>query len=77
MIPLSEQYRINIKNAIELIDNTLKLVKDSKKKWNEYDRSSDFLQTGQFSDSLDIKKENVRKYKSQLVYESDFDEKLR
>jgi len=46
MIPLSEQYRINIKNAIELIDNTLKLVKDSKKKWNEYDRSSDFLQTG-------------------------------
>ena len=32
MIPLSEQYRINIKNAIELIDNTLKLVKDNKKK---------------------------------------------
>jgi len=28
MIPLSEQYRINIKNAIELIDNTLELVKD-------------------------------------------------
>ena len=27
MIPLSEQYRINIKNAIELIDNTLELVK--------------------------------------------------
>ena len=29
MIPLSEQYRINIKNAIELIDNTLKLVERS------------------------------------------------
>ena len=29
MIPLSEQYRINIKNAIELIDNTLELVKKS------------------------------------------------
>ena len=29
MIPLSEQYRINIKNAIELIDNTLELVKRS------------------------------------------------
>ena len=26
LIPLSEQYRINIKNAIELIDNTLELV---------------------------------------------------
>ena len=25
-IPLSEQYRINIKDAIELIDNTLELV---------------------------------------------------
>ena len=29
IIPLSEQYRINIKNAIELIDNTLKLVEKS------------------------------------------------
>ena len=29
MIPLSEQYRINIKNAIELIDNTLELVERS------------------------------------------------
>jgi len=29
IIPLSEQYRINIKNAIELIDNTLELVKKS------------------------------------------------
>ena len=29
IIPLSEQYRINIKNAIELIDNTLELVRDS------------------------------------------------
>jgi len=29
MTPLSEQYRINIKNAIELIDNTLKLVERS------------------------------------------------
>ena len=29
MVPLSEQYRINIKNAIELIDNTLELVKRS------------------------------------------------
>ncbi len=29
MIPLSEQYRINIKNAIELIDNTLELVEKS------------------------------------------------
>ena len=29
LIPLSEQYRINIKNAIELIDNTLELVKKS------------------------------------------------
>ena len=29
MIPLSEQYRINIKNAIELIDNTLELVRES------------------------------------------------
>ena len=28
-IPLSEQYRINIKNAIELIDNTLELVEKS------------------------------------------------
>jgi len=37
MIPLSEQYRINIKNAIELIDNTLELVRESKKKWNEED----------------------------------------
>ena len=37
IIPLSEQYRINIKNAIELIDNTLELVRESKKKWNEED----------------------------------------
>ena len=29
MIPLSEQYRINIKNAIELIDKTLDLVERS------------------------------------------------
>jgi hypothetical protein len=29
MTPLSEQYRINIKNAIELIDNTLELVRNS------------------------------------------------
>ena len=29
MIPLSEQYRINIKNAIELIDKTLELVRNS------------------------------------------------
>ena len=29
MIPLSEQYRINIKNATELIDNTLELVEKS------------------------------------------------
>ena len=29
MIPISEQYRINIKNAIELIDNTLELVRES------------------------------------------------
>ncbi len=29
MIPVSEQYRINIKNAIELIDNTLELVEKS------------------------------------------------
>ena len=29
MIPISEQYRINIKNAMELIDNTLKLVERS------------------------------------------------
>jgi len=29
MTPLSEQYRINIKNAIELIDNTLELVERS------------------------------------------------
>ena len=29
MIPLSEQYRINIKNAIELIDNILVLVEKS------------------------------------------------
>ena len=29
LIPLSEQYRINIKNAIELIDNTLELVRES------------------------------------------------
>jgi len=29
LIPLSELYRINIKNAIELIDNTLELVKRS------------------------------------------------
>ena len=29
LIPLSEQYRINIKNAIEIIDNTLKLVRES------------------------------------------------
>ena len=29
LIPLSEQYRINIKNAIELIENTLKLVEKS------------------------------------------------
>ena len=29
MTPLSEQYRINIKNAIELIDNTLGLVEKS------------------------------------------------
>ena len=29
MIPISEQYRINIKNAIELIDNTLKLAERS------------------------------------------------
>ena len=28
-IPLSEQYRINIKDAIELIDNTLELVEKS------------------------------------------------
>ena len=62
MIPLSEQYRINIKNAIELIDNTLKLVKDSKKKWNEYDRSSDFLQTGNGFLDFNIKTlEDIRK----------------
>ena len=29
MIPLSEQYRINIKNAIELIDKTLESVEKS------------------------------------------------
>ena len=29
LIPLSEQYRINIKNALELIDNTLELVEKS------------------------------------------------
>ena len=29
LIPLSEQYRINIKDAIELIDNTLELVEKS------------------------------------------------
>ena len=29
LIPVSEQYRINIKNAIELIDNTLELVEKS------------------------------------------------
>jgi hypothetical protein len=29
LIPLSEQYRINIKNAIKLIDNTLELVEKS------------------------------------------------
>ena len=29
LIPLSEQYRINIENAIELIDNTLELVEKS------------------------------------------------
>ena len=29
MIPLSEQYRINIKNAIELIDSTLRSVEKS------------------------------------------------
>jgi hypothetical protein len=29
LIPLSEQYRINIKNAIELIDNMLELVEKS------------------------------------------------
>ena len=29
MTPLSEQYRINIKNAIELVDNTLELVRGS------------------------------------------------
>jgi len=29
MIPISEQYRINIKNAIELIDKTLELVERS------------------------------------------------
>ena len=29
LIPLSEQYRINIKNAIELIDKTLESVEKS------------------------------------------------
>ena len=29
VIPLSEQYRINIKDAIELIDNTLESVEKS------------------------------------------------
>jgi len=29
MIPITEQYRINIKNAIKLIDNTLELVERS------------------------------------------------
>ena len=36
-----------------------------------------FIQTGQFSNLSDIKKEKVKKYKSLLVHESDLDEKLR
>ena len=69
-IPLSEQYRINIKNAIELIDNTLKLVKDSKKKWNEYDRSSDFLQTGNGFLDFNIKTlEDIRKEIAKKPYQ--------
>ena len=70
MIPISEQYRINIKNAIELIDNTLKLVKDSKKKWNEYDRSSDFLQTGNGFLDFNIKTlEDIRKEIAKKPYQ--------
>ena len=70
MIPISEQYRINIKNAIELIDNTLELVKDSKKKWNEYDRSSDFLQTGNGFLDFNIKTlEDIRKEIAKKPYQ--------
>ena len=47
MIPLSEQYRINIKNAIELIDINLALVKESKKKWTDEDsKYTNFGQKG-------------------------------
>ena len=70
MIPLSEQYRINIKNAIELIDNTLELVRESKKKWNEKDRSSDIGQTGNEFLNFNIKTlEDIRKAIAKKPYE--------
>ena len=55
---------------IELIDNTLKLVKDSKKKWNEHDRSSDLLQTGNgFLDFTLNTLEDIRKEIAKKLYQ--------
>ena len=63
MIPLSEQYRINIKNAIKLIDNTLELVRESKKKWNEEDaKYTNFGQKGKVFLDFNIKTlEDIKK----------------
>ena len=70
MIPLSEQYRKNIKNAIELIDNTLKIVKDTKKKWNEKDRSDQVGQTCNGFLDLHIKTlEDLRKEIAKKPYQ--------
>ena len=71
MIPLSEQYRINIKNAIELIDNTLVLVRESKKKWNEEDaKYTNFGQKGKVFLDFNIKTlEDIRKAIAKKPYE--------
>jgi hypothetical protein len=71
MIPLSEQYRINIKNAIELIDNTLELVRESKKKWNEEDaKYTNFGQKGKVFLDFNIKTlEDIRKAIAKKPYE--------
>jgi hypothetical protein len=71
MIPLSEQYRINIKNAIELIDINLALVKESKKKWNDEDsKYTNFGQKGKVFLDFNIKTlEDIRKAIAKKPYE--------
>ena len=71
MIPLSEQYRINIKYAIELIDINLALVRESKKKWNDEDsKYTNFGQKGKVFLDFNIKTlEDIRKAIAKKPYE--------